>query len=257
MLVDYHIHALAHGEYDYSESWLRLFAEKAHQQGILEIGFSEHDEYLPRIEVDKLKRLQEDFPELKIKMGLEVDYFPGQEEKIRQMLLDVNYDFDYLIGSVHFIDGWGFDHPEFKDHFTTRDIDNIYEAYFSLVEQAVNSQLFDIVGHLDLIKVWGHRPVKQAIQVYAEPVLNSIKAAGMVIEINSSGLRKPVGEIYPGREILDMMLSLNIPITLGSDAHHPSQLGAGLAESVDLLRELGYKELVTFSGRRKRLHDIG
>ncbi|MDD2511313.1 MAG: histidinol-phosphatase HisJ family protein [Syntrophomonas sp.] len=255
MLLDYHIHALAHGEYDYDEFWIRLFAENARQKKLVEIGFSEHDEYLPRIKPDKLKRVQEDFPKLKIRIGLEVDYHPGREEEIQRMLAGSNYD--YIIGSIHFIDGWGFDHPDFKDQFATQDIDDIYADYFSLVNQAVNSRLFDVVGHMDLIKIWGHRPVKQSVQAYVEPVLNSIKAARMVIEINSSGLRKPVGEIYPAREIMELMLALDIPITLGSDAHHPSQLGEGLEEAACLAKEVGYRQLVTFSNRRRELIEIG
>ena len=256
MLLDYHIHALAHGEYDYSESWLRLFAENARRKRLAEIGFSEHDEYLPRIKPDKLKRLQEDFPVLKIKIGLEVDYHPGREGEIQRMLVNSNFDYDYIIGSVHFIDGWGFDHPDFKDQFATRDIDDIYADYFTLLNQAVKSRLFDIVGHLDLIKIWGHRPLKKPISAYVEPVLNTIKAAGMVVEINSSGLRKAVGEIYPARQILELMLALNIPITLGSDAHHPSQLGEGLEEAAGLAQEVGYRQLVTFSGRKRQLVEI-
>lgn len=256
MLLDYHIHALAHGEYDYSESWLRLFAENARRKRLAEIGFSEHDEYLSRIKPDKLKRLQDDFPELKIRMGLEIDYHPGREKEIQQMLINSNFDYDYIIGSVHFIDGWGFDHPDFRSQFATQDIDDIYADYFTLLNQAVKSRLFDIVGHLDLIKIWGHRPVKKPILAYVEPVLNTIKAAGMVVEINSSGLRKAVGEIYPAQQILELMLALNIPITLGSDAHHPSQLGEGLEEAASLAKEVGYRQLVTFSGRKRQLLEI-
>ncbi len=256
MLLDYHIHALAHGEYEYSDSWLRLYAQNALQKGFREIGFSEHDEYLPQIKPAILENIRGDFPELSIKMGLEVDYLPGRELRIQQMLQNPNYAYDYIIGSVHFINGWAFDHPDYRDRFATQDIDDVYDAYFTLLNQAVNSGLFDIVGHLDLIKIWGHRPAKRTVQEYVEPVLNSVKKTGTVIEINSSGLRKLVQEMYPSRKILEIARAMDIPITLGSDAHHPSQLGEGLPAAARMAKEIGYKQLATFSGRRVQMVDF-
>ncbi len=251
MLQDYHIHALAHGEYQYTYDWLRTFVIAARERGITELGFSEHDEYLSRIDLAVLQRLRQEFPDMNIRLGLEVDFIPGREEHIRE--ISRQYDFDYLIGSIHFIDGWGFDHPDFSHLFTGKDIDQIYRSYFELVHRAVKSGLFDVVGHLDLIKIWGHRPRKHSVKHYVEPLLNSIKAAGMVIEINSAGLRKPVKEIYPAPELVDLIFSRGIAVTLGSDAHHPAQLGEGLPEARQMLIDAGFKSIAGFDQRQTKL----
>ena len=112
MLQDYHVHALAHGEYQYTYEWLKQFLITARERQIFELGFAEHDEFVSQIDTSVLKRLQEEFPDIKLRLGLEVDYIPGREDYIQQ--LEQSCDFDYIIGSVHFIDGWGFDHPDFR-----------------------------------------------------------------------------------------------------------------------------------------------
>lgn len=251
MLVDYHVHAVAHGEYAYTKAWIDQFIQNARQRKLREIGFTEHDEYQFMIDFPLLESLQQEYTDVQIRLGLEVDYIPGRENQIKQILSQYNYD--YIIGSVHFIDGWGFDHPDFKQGFKNQDIDEIYEQYFKLVMAAAESKLFDVVGHMDLIKIWGHRPVKKQVSYYVEPVLKSIKEAGMVIEINSSGLRKPVGEIYPAPEILGMMFALDVPITLGSDAHHPDQLGEGLEEAVLQAKKAGYRYINRLQNHKKYL----
>ncbi|NLX03488.1 MAG: histidinol-phosphatase HisJ family protein, partial [Syntrophomonadaceae bacterium] len=167
-----------------------------------------------------------------------------------------SYDFDYIIGSVHFIDGWGFDHPDFRHLFEGKDIDQVYGRYFELVQMAVKSGLFDIIGHLDLIKIWGHRPRRNNVMFYVEPLLNSIKAAGVLIEINSAGLRKPVGEIYPQKEIIDFMASKQIAVTLGSDAHHPWQVGEGLQEAQVVLINAGFTHLASLQQRQVKMQPL-
>lgn len=254
MLQDYHVHALAHGEYQYTYDWLKEFLIMARERQIMELGFAEHDEFIAQIDTTILKRLQEEFPDIKLRLGLEVDYIPGREDYIRQ--ISSTYDFDYIIGSVHFIDGWGFDHPDFRHLFEERDIDQVYNRYFELVEMAVNSGLFDIIGHLDLIKIWGHRPQQNNVMFYVEPLLNSIKAAGMLIEINSAGLRKPVGEIYPQQEIINLIASKQIAVTLGSDAHHPQQVGEGMQEAKGVLINSGFTHLASLQQRQVSLQPL-
>lgn len=249
MLLDYHVHAVAHGEYDYSPEWICKFLARAGELGLQEIGLAEHDEYRELVNRKLIEEIQGQFPAIKIRRGLEVDFIPGRERVIKEFLASGNYD--YVIGSVHFIDGWGFDHPDFRQGFDSRDIDEIYREYFNLVKKAAESGLFDIIGHIDLIKIWGHRPYRHDIALYLEPVLRSIKAQGIVIEINSGGMRKPVGEIYPAPEILHMMKDLDIPITLGSDAHHPDQVGEGLQQAARLAGSAGYHKVVRFESRRQ------
>lgn len=251
MLFDYHVHAAAHGEYEYTYEWIYSFLENAAKRQIKEIGFTEHDEYRKRAKPDVISRVQSDFPDLKIRAGLEVDYIPGREEEIKNIISSNQYD--YIIGSVHFIDGWPFDHPDFRYQFDDKDIDEVYNNYFKLVDNAVNSGFFDIMGHIDLVKIWGHRSIKHHINYYIEPVLKSVKKMGIAIEINSAGMRKPVAEIYPAREIMEMMYAMSIPITLGSDAHHPAQVGESLREVAVLARKIGYRKIVQFNRHVKTL----
>jgi histidinol-phosphatase (PHP family) len=254
MLQDYHVHALAHGEYQYTYDWLKKFLMTARERQIVELGFAEHDEFISRIDTTVLERLQEEFPDIKLRLGLEVDYIPGREDYIRQLCR--SYDFDYIIGSVHFIDGWGFDHPDFRHLFEEKDIDQVYSRYFELVQMAVKSGLFDIIGHLDLIKIWGHRPRLYDLLFHVKQLLKSIKDSGMVIEINSAGLRKPVGEIYPQQEIINLMASKQIAVTLGSDAHHPWQVGEGLQEAQGVLINAGFTYLASLQQRQVRMQSL-
>ncbi|MGI5920807.1 MAG: histidinol-phosphatase HisJ family protein [Syntrophomonadaceae bacterium] len=254
MLVDYHIHGVAHGEYEYSFEWIEQFVLNAHQKGITEIGLCEHDEFGDRINLDVITAVQSRHPEVKIRLGLEADYVPGQNDQIRKRVSA--YHYDYIIGSVHFIDGWGFDHPDFRDRFDQYDIDEVYAAYFSLVERMIKSGWFDVVGHLDLVKIWGHRPRTGSVLTWLEPVLKAVKNSDMVVEINSAGLRKPVQEIYPSSEIIKAMFELNVPITIGSDAHLPGQVGEGFHQAVETITAAGYRSIIRFDGRKKYLTAI-
>jgi len=250
-MLDYHIHVAAHGEYKYTDAWVKAYLDNARSSKIKELGFLEHDEYLASVDSDLLARLRISYPDILIRRGLEVDYMAGREDKIKNLLAGQNLD--YVIGSVHFIDGWGFDHPDYRSLFDNKDIDEVYAAYFALVEQASNAGLFDIIGHIDLVKIWGHRPVKKGIMYYLDPVLKSIKKAGLVVELNSAGLRKPVCELYPEKQIVDAMFAQNIPITLGSDAHHPEQVGEGLTEAETIARRAGYRYVTGFDRRKQYL----
>ncbi|MDD3898968.1 MAG: histidinol-phosphatase, partial [Syntrophomonadaceae bacterium] len=112
------------------------------------------------------------------------------------------------------------------------------------------------IGHLDLIKIWGHRPRQHDVLFHVKQLLNSIKAAGMIIEINSAGLRKPVGEIYPQREIIKLIASKQIAVTLGSDAHHPGQVGEGLQEVQGILLNAGFTHLASLRQRKVNMQPL-
>jgi len=250
-MLDYHIHVAAHGEYKYTDEWVGAYLDHARHFRINELGLLEHDEFLSAIDSDLLNRIGMEYPDILIRHGLEVDYISGRETKIREML---NAQvLDYVIGSIHFIDGWGFDHPDYRNLFESKDIDDVYAEYFNLVGQAAQAELFDIIGHIDLVKIWGHRPNQKGIMHYLDPVLKCIRQTGLVVEINSAGYRKPVGELYPEQKIVEAMFALNIPITLGSDAHHPEQVGEGLAKAQATANKAGYRYLTGFDRRRRYL----
>ncbi|WP_345972950.1 histidinol-phosphatase HisJ family protein [Sulfurimonas diazotrophicus] len=179
-----------------------------------------------------------------ILFGYEVDYLEGHMDT-RVLSADV----DYLIGSVHFLDEWGFDNPEFIGQYEHEDIDVIWERYFEQVEAMAKSGLFDIVGHLDLIKVFKFMPKRDIVSI-ASPALDAVAAAGMTMEINVAGYRKPVAEAYPSPDLLRAAFERGIPVTFGSDAHTPGQIGLFRDEAEALARETGYTECVYFRNRK-------
>ena len=184
---------------------------------------------------------------IEILLGYEVDYLPGHmDERV------LGADVDYLIGSVHFIDKWSFDNPEFIGGWKNKNIDEIWKAYFEATEAMVNMGKFDIVGHLDLIKVFKYMP-KQDIRILAKDVLHAIKKSNMVLELNAAGLRKPIKEIYPSHQLLEEAYSLDIPITFSSDAHAVDQVGFGYEQTTALAKKTGYTKAVTFKGRDRKL----
>ncbi len=249
-MIDYHVHAVAHGEFEYTRDWINQFIDQAFNNGITQIGFCEHNEFIDRIDLRLFEDAQKERRHnITLKLGVELDYIPGNESYLADFVKAIDYD--YIIGSVHYIDGWGFDHPDFKGGYEERDIDDIYGQYTDILIQMVASGYFDIVGHIDLVKVWGHRPRRRKTLNYFDTVLRAVKYYGMAVEINGGGLRKPVGELYPSPDILERMFDYNIPITLGSDAHHPEQIGLGLPEAYRSARRAGYTRCLEFNHRDK------
>ncbi len=254
MRVDLHNHT---SRCNHASGTMREYIQKAIELGIDVYGFSDHApmEFDPkyRMRFDQMSGYREDVLALKeefagqieILYGLEVDYLPGYiDERV------MSEDVDYFIGSVHFLNGWGFDNPEFIGVYKQKDIDEIYAQYFDAVAQMAQSGLFDVVGHLDLIKVFNYKPNVSVVKLAAD-ALDAIKEAGMVIELNSAGLRKPVGEIYPGRELLKAAYERGIAVTFGSDAHNVDQVGFGYENATALAKEIGYETCTVFRRRRK------
>lgn len=182
-----------------------------------------------------------------IKLGYEVDYLPGYiDERV------LSRKVDYLIGSVHFLNGWGFDNPEFIGGYQNVDLDELWSNYFNTIAQMAKSQLFDIVGHIDLLKIFNFLPKKNIIDL-AMYALSEIKKSGMAIEINAAGLRKDVKEQYPSVKILKEILNQNIPITFGSDAHSPKQVGFKRDELYQMVSDIGFKKVAFFQNRNIEL----
>ena len=204
------------------------------------MGFEDMDSY--EKEIKTLKEKYKD--KIEILIGYEVDFTPFVDKRV------LNRKVDYLIGSVHFLDNWGFDNPEFIKEWERRDVDDVYKEYFTKIEEMANSRLFNIVGHLDLVKVFGHKP-KKNIKEFAKNAIKAIKKANMAVEINTSGLRKPIKEAYPSDELLEMILNEGIDITFSSDAHSPEQVGYMLKDTIEKIKKLGVNEAVFFKNRVK------
>ncbi len=259
MLVDLHNHTplCNHAKGEPSE-----FVKKAIEKGISVFGFSDHapmkfDEAyrMDFLQMDgyektvlELKDKHKD--EIDIRLAYEVDYLPGF---IDSRVLD--RDVDYLIGSVHFIGGWGFDNPEFIGAYKGKNPDETWSEYFRLIAEMAKSGYFNIVGHMDLLKVFNFKPSSDTVKL-GRYALDEIKKAGMAIEINASGFRKPVAEQYPSNELLSAAQELQIPITFGSDAHDPSHIGFKLQDNLQKAKELGFTEYASFKKRKMELIKI-
>lgn len=240
------------------------YARRAEELGFTEIGFSDHspmarddfdewrmfnrqiDEY-----VEKVRRAQREFPQLTIRLALEVDYLPGHEEWIRD--LAARHPWDYFIGSVHYVsESWAIDDPSKLSEWKHRDAFEVWSVYFDWLTRAAESGLFEIIGHADLPKKFGHRPTQDCTPLY-ERFLTAAKKHNCAIELNTAGLRKDCKEIYPSRQILELAFAKGVPITFGSDAHKPEEVGMNFAEAIHLARSVGYKECWKLAGRKRKM----
>lgn len=237
------------------------YARRALEIGLAEIGFSDHSP-MPRDDfddwrmfnrqldqyVENVRKAQRDFPQLAIRLALEVDYLPGHEPWIRD--LAARHPWDYLIGSVHYVEAWDIDNPNKISQWKNHDTFEVWSAYFDRLTMAAETGLFEIIGHADLPKKFGRRPSQDCRQLY-ENFLSAAKRNDCAIELNTAGLRKDCREIYPGREILQLAFAKGVPITFGSDAHAPEEVGMQFAEAIQLARECGYQKSRRFAKRQR------
>jgi histidinol-phosphatase (PHP family) len=246
--ADYHMHTpLCH----HAVGEPTDYAAQALRGGLKEIGMSDHspmerddfDDWRMRSDdldryVEMVRKAQRQFPELKIKLGLEVDYIPGYEEWIKK--LAARHPWDYFIGSVHYVsESWDMDNPKKLSEWRRRDPFEVWTSYFERLTKAAESQLFDIIGHADLCKKFCFVPTQDCTHLY-ERFLRAAAANDIAIEINTAGLRKDCKEMYPSARIVQMACDLNVPLTFGSDAHDPAEVGLAFPEAIQMARDAGY-----------------
>ncbi len=277
--VDYHTH-LEKGPY--TAAWLDRFVAAARQKQLQELGTSEHlcDFYegqaasgrwwqgekeeldrqhaeswwrsRPRYHLDEyVSFIRSQRPQgLALRLGLEADYFPGSRETLAHLL--AAYPWDYVLGSVHWLDGWGFDHMDRLERWEGRDVDAAYRRYFQLLAEAAGTGLFDSMSHPDLVKVAGQRPSFDLNPLYEETA-RALATAGVAVEISTGGLRKPMAELYPAEPFLRLCHSYGVPISLASDAHTPDDVGRDLDRAIELARRCGYTHACRFVRRQREL----
>lgn len=253
MLVDYHTHLLGHQDRKGTKAEIREFLEEAERKNIKEIAFTDHNRYYKEFNFDRIKTVAQEFENLKVLTGIEMDYTAGKEKEIADFL--AGFDFDLVIGSIHFLDDWMFDHPDYKDQYADWDIDDLYQYYFEQVNKLISSNLFDIVGHLDLIKIFDYRPNKDILD-FVEPTLKLIAENDMVMEINTNGMNKPVAEFYPERKILEKAYQLGVKTTMSSDAHSAKRVGENLMKVRQELLEIGFTEIAVFEKRKLKMVEL-
>ena len=273
VLHDYHMHTKRCG---HATGEVAEYIEVAKRKGLEEIGFSDHLPFVTHrdsqytMDLNELPSYQKDIEEAKtknkdlsIKIGIEADYMEDHTEKIKALI--ESYPYDFVIGSIHFMKQpydvrekaklageermWAFDDPREKEKWENANVDAIYENYYRLLQGAALSGVYDIMGHIDLVKKFGHRPNADFTDLVKETG-KILKESQTVIEINTSGLRKPVHEIYPSLEVLKVYASFDVPIVFGSDAHAPEDVGSDFNLARDLALACGYTEYLVFEKRK-------
>ncbi len=260
MPADYHSHTplCRHAEGDPAG-----FVEAAVAAGLSEYGISDHAPARPE-PFDDWRMLEADLPayfdwiararrhaagRLPVRAGMECDWLPGCERWIDD--LAARYDWDYLIGSVHYLDDtWDFDNPKWLGRWAGEDVELAWSRYWAAYAAMAESGLFDLLGHPDLIKKFGFRPDGDLARFY-EPAVDAIAASGAAIELNTAGWHKPCREQYPADDFLRLACDAGIPLVLSSDAHAPGELARDFVQAAALAKSAGFTETVLFHQRQR------
>ena len=254
--TDYHMHS----SYSDGRSVPDDYIAPALAAGLSEIGFSEHLTLFKDLEdwnmnpvnitpyINHLENLQRSIKAIKIKIGLEVDFFAGKEKEIHAYLSTL--PLDYIIGSVHYLGEKSVDvGPEF---YEGKSIDRLFESYFESVIAASASGLFDIMAHCDLIRIYGYRPSMDLAPLYRK-LAKTMKTHNVAFEVNTNGRNRPLADFYPDRQFLHIFREENVPVCVNSDAHMPSRVGQYFDEAYELLRYIGFTEMAVFDKRVRKM----
>lgn len=253
-MLDCHVHTVHSGD---STAVLRDMCAQAVEVGITEIVFTEHLDYSPYDAsyeafvyddwIPEIAAARSEFAgRLSIRTGVEVDY----QDKFRARIEDYlgSHEFDYILGSAHYVDGVIMEDHE--TYFAGKNVRDAYLPYFEALDQTVETGLFHAIAHIDLCKRHGtlyYGPfVLDDFLAEVSSVLRKVIEAGMMIEINTSGLRKAPKETHPALDTLQLYRELGgRRVVVGSDAHKVSDLGSGLTEGYDLANRAGLTALTS------------
>ena len=283
-MLDYHVHLWPHGQRDRAPTTEQFGAYCAQAAaGVTEIAVTEHlfrfvqagavlggfwdddprpalrrtmaaywdehahadlDAYVEAVSTAKAAGLP-------VVLGLEVDHYPGRMDEVATLL--EGYPFDVLLGSVHWLGAWGFDH--FDDavvaaEWGARTTDSVWSAYTDAVEELATSGVCDVLAHPDLCKVTGRVPAVP--DEHYDRLADAVAAGGLAAEVSSAGWRKPVAEAYPAPPLLERFRARGVPVTTASDAHRSSEVGYRFDDLAQLLAASGYDSLTAYSSRQAR-----
>jgi histidinol-phosphatase (PHP family) len=254
--TDYHMHSTFSDGRSVPEDYIA----PALAAGLSEIGFSEHLTLFRELEdwnmdpagidhyLSYLESVRKNTDHIKIRTGLEVDFIDGRANEIREFLAPLTLD--YVIGSVHYLGEKTVDYgPAF---YEGKNIDNLFESYFEMVGKAVSSGLFDIIGHCDLIRIYGYKPGFN-LEPFYRKLARTMKENDVVFEINTNGRNRPLADFYPDRRYLSIFHEENVPVCVNSDAHMPARVGQYFDEAYELLRYTGFTEMAVFENRRRKM----
>jgi histidinol-phosphatase (PHP family) len=270
MLTDYHLHLRpdeddAPPERYFTAENVERYRAAADAAGIEELGASEHvHRFTQALELwrhpfweeqarDDLDAYCDFVRGTELKLGIECDFVRGAEDRTANLL--EARDFDYVVGSVHFLGEAAVDHEGWDVWEGRGDADEVWRRYFEALAECARSGPFDILAHPDLVKVWGGaRPLPERDpRHYYEPAVEAIAESGIAVEVSTAGLRKPVCELYPSRGFAEMCVEAGAFFALSSDAHLPEQVGYGYDRALEFFAELGVAEICVFERRERSL----
>ncbi len=255
MLTDYHVHLRPDEEDSTAERYLtqanaERYLEVASERGIEELGVAEHiHRFVQSLDIwshpwyrywahDDVDEYVDFLRSVQLKVGIEADFLPGREDRVANFL--DGRDWDYVVGSVHFLRDDAIDvhgEPDWEpwDVWRGADPEKVWARYFETLGEAARSGMFDILAHLDLVKVFAGRvPLPDGdLRRFYDRAMDGIADSDVAVEVSTAGLRKPVAEIYPTRAFLEMCLEAGRPVALSSDAHRPEQLGHDYERAVE------------------------
>src|SRR4051812_19226017 len=276
MLTDYHVH-LRPDDPDtpadryFTAANAERYRTVAAERGVRELGVAEHIyRFRQSLEVwdhDLWRKSAVDDldeycafvrEETDLRLGIEADFVAGREDRMAELL--AAREWDYVVGSIHFLGDEALDHPDYDiwERNASRP-DRVWTRYFEMLGEAALSGMFDILAHPDLVKMWGStRPRPDGdLRRFYDRAMEGIAESGIAVEVSTAGLRKPVRELYPSTAFLEMVVDAGNPIALSSDAHVADDLGYGYEQAVEALDGLGIRELAVFDRRERRLEPIG
>jgi histidinol-phosphatase (PHP family) len=275
VLTDYHVHLRPDDmEATPAEHFTAANADRyrtvAAERGIDELGVAEHVyRFTAALDVwqhDLWRRYARDDldaycdfvrEQTDLRLGIEADFIPGREDRMANLL--EGRDWDFVVGSVHFVGDHAVDYDRYDVWTSGQSPDRVWARYFDVLGEAAGSGLFDVLAHPDLVKMWGPtRPRPEGdLRRFYDRAMEAIAESGIAVEVSTAGLRKPASEIYPDPAFLEMVVDAGNPIALSSDAHTPDQLGYQYERAQEVLGDLGITELCVFERRARRLEPIG
>jgi len=262
-MIDYHNHTRL---CKHAEGEVYQYVEKAISLGITEMAFTDHmplpndfdiahrmSEKEMDVYIEWVRQAQSRYPEIKILFGIEADYYEGFEEYTERYINQ--YDFDLVIMSIHFMKNWPKGNWVFKYDFPERSFEDIYSEYLQTIINGLKTGLFDVVGHLDIVKTPG-QSMTELVPNELSLVMQEINYQNMVLEINSSGFRKKMEEPYPELKMLDIIRENNVSICVGSDSHAPDQVGLKFDEIYETISRKAFESLTHFEKRKQTSYPI-
>jgi histidinol-phosphatase (PHP family) len=254
LTTDYHMHPQGHRHQPYTLELLQPWADACRARGLTNFALTDHDRYHPGIDFSVIDALREKNPDLTILAGIELDNDPVTSPAGRAWVEQHWDQLDFVLGSAHYLTGESqmFDSADQAPQFERLGVEKAYELYLAELEQMITRGHIDCLAHLDLIKIHQYRHPHHAPTAVFEPILQRIAQAGLAIEINTAGWRKPVGEQYPDYLILRRALALQIPITISSDAHSYAQVGEAYDRLIPILAEVGLTKIATYRNHRRK-----